>query len=232
MIARRLISTAVLTAVLIGFHAPPAQAQFTPRFSTQRRGTEGQLHIGIGATVVDLGEYTSDPWPELGASPPIFHGRIGAAIPLGGEKYFILVEVEGNTTNAEGRYVEPQDLRSYDVSEITQTGFSIMANLLRMTVGRDMIFGGGIGYHLIKHDPMLPWQMNVDGVPFLRDPFIHMGMGFQVHVSKAIVTLNEKTRLMVEGRYKVAKLGGNVPGAEQRKILMSEFQITTYLAIK
>jgi hypothetical protein len=227
-----LISTAVLAAVLIVFHAPPSQAQFTPRFSTQKRGTEGQLHIGIGATVVDLGEYTSDPWPELGASPPILHGRIGAAIPLGGENYFIAIEVEGNTTNAEGRYVESVALRSYDVPEITQTGFSIMANLLRMSAGRKTIFGGGIGYHLIKHDPILPPQMNVDGVRFLRDPFIHIGMGLQGHVARSIATLNEKTQLMVEGRYKVAWLGGNVPGAEGRKILMSEFQITTYLAIK
>lgn len=232
MIARRLISTAVLAALLTGFHTLPAQAQFTPRFSTQKRGTEGQLHIGIGATVVDLGEYTSGPWPELGASPPILHGRIGAAIPLGGEKYFIAVELEGNTTKAEGRYVESVGLRSYDVPDITQTGFSIMANFLRMSAGRKTVIGGGIGYHLIKHDPILPPQMSVDGVYFLRDPFIHIGMGLQCHVARAIAMLNEDTQLMVEGRYKVGWLGGNVPGAEGRKILMSEFQITTYLAIK
>ena len=67
MPARRLISTTTLPLLFIGLLAAPAMAQFTPRFSTQRKGPPVQWHIGIGGTVFNLGDHTNQSWTVLEA---------------------------------------------------------------------------------------------------------------------------------------------------------------------
>ena len=83
----------------------------------------------------------------------------------------------------------------------------------------------------MNHDPERPGSMLTQGEFFLRDPFLHIGFGIQAHIARAIADLNETTKLMVEARYRVATLSGNVPRS-LRSILLSEFQLGLYLAIK
>ncbi len=228
---RTLISLAAAAIVLL--LAVPAQAQFTPRFSQRQAGQPVQWHLGIGATVINLGDYTSERWPELDAPFPIVHLRGAVMIPLGPKASFFLVpELEGNFASTQGIYNDPYpiDLVSlHTVSQIGQRGFSIMLNLVRSLDDRKTLLGAGLGYHLIEHDPTQPASMTVRSVRFLNDPFQHLGIGMQLHIARAIAQLSEKTRLMVEGRYKFAYMGGNTSG---RDLLMSEFQLTAYLAIK
>jgi hypothetical protein len=231
MTGRRILSTAALATLLFGLMTPPAHAQFTPRFSTTKRKAEGQMHLGIGSTALNLGDYTSQPWPELKAGIPILHARLGIAVPVKEDALFILLEIEGNTGSTEGKFVSVSQIE-YSVPTVGQRGFSFMAGLMRSLNERKTLFGGGIGFHLIEHDPQLPPSMLNAGAQFLRDPFVHIGMGLNAHVAKAVGKLKEDTLIMLEGRYKVAYMGGNVPGSEGRKILMSEFQITAYLAVK
>ena len=72
--------------------------------------------------------------------------------------------------------------------------------------------------------------MITDDIPFEpNDPFNHIGIGFQAHYARYIAQLSDKVKLMLEGRYKAAFMAGNV---SDRTLLMSEFQVSFYLAIK
>ncbi|MCK4771356.1 MAG: hypothetical protein KAT18_00435, partial [Candidatus Latescibacteria bacterium] len=62
-----------------------------------------------------------------------------------------------------------------------------------------------------------------------KDPFMHIGVGAQMHVARAVAKIKENTSLMLEGRYKVSYMDGDVSG---RRLLMSELLLTAYLAIK
>ncbi len=231
MIARRLIPLTLLVVMFSGMISEPVQAQFTPRFSSQRKQSEGQVHLGFGATVMNVGDYTSAPWPELEAHVPVLHARLGYAIPLAGQKWFLITEIEVSTAVTNGVWAELFSSDTHVVEKIQQTGVSLMAGAAYATADRKMLFGGGFGFHLLNHDPDRPGSMLAKGEFFLRDPFLHMGFGLHFHVSRAIAVVSETTRLMVEARYKIASLGGNLPRS-LRNILMSEFQLTTYLAIK
>ena len=96
-IRRTLISTA-LAVLALTVSTTPVLAQFTPRFSQQTRRAPGQMHIGLGTNVLNLGDYTSEPWPKLEAGIGLIHARLGFAIPLSGEKWFVLTEVEAPVT--------------------------------------------------------------------------------------------------------------------------------------
>ena len=61
----------LLLVAVIGL-ALPVQAQFTPRFSRQEARLPVQWHVGLGATLLNLGDYTSERWSELDAPLPIF----------------------------------------------------------------------------------------------------------------------------------------------------------------
>jgi hypothetical protein len=230
MPARRILTSALAAAVTIAISAPAVSAQFTPRFQTRERGEPVQWHVGIGVTAVNMGDYTSETWPELGAPAPIFHGRVGVAIPLKGDELFIMPELEGNTTRTDGVYIHPLNpTRRYNISEIGQRGFSVMLNLVRAWRDRNVLIGAGLGYHLLEHDPTTVPVQITEGWPFHRDPFNHIGIGGQLHYARGIGELAEGRRLMLEARYKVALMSGNV---SDRTLLMSEFQVTLYLAIK
>ncbi len=232
MFARRLIPLALLIVFILGSVSEPVMAQFTPRFSSQRRQTEGQLHIGFGSTVMNIGDYTSEAWPDFEPPVPVLYGRLGYAIPLtGGERWYILTEIEANTANASGVWSEPQSLDTHEVTVIGQGGVSLTASGVFATEGRKMFLGGGIGFYLLNHDPDRSGSMLTQGEFFLRDPFKHLGFGVQALVARQIAEVTETTKLMVEARYRVATLAGNVPRA-LRSILLSEIQIGLFLAIK
>ncbi len=230
MSIRRILIAAAAAALALALTAPPASAQFTPRFSTQSRNEPGQFHIGLG-TNVNIGDYTSEPWPDLEAASGQLHGRLGWAIPVKAETYFIIVEVEGQLGKTNGRFKVPVNLHEYIVPTIKQRGFSIMANLTRAAAGRRTLYGAGIGYHLLTHDPLPTAAMQAVNDTFLRDPFTHIGLGGQLFYARSVGRINDTTLLMLEGRYKAAIMGGNVPGSN-RNILMSEFQITLFVAAK
>jgi hypothetical protein len=230
MFARRLLAAATLTLLFAGTMALPASAQFTPRFSSRRTGPPVQWHVGLGATFANLGDYTSEVWPLLNDPVPVFHARLGVAVPLKGESLLILPEIEFHTSSTEGEYVHPLlPGRVYPISSVGQRGFSVMASLVRSLRERNVLMGIGLGYHLIEHDPVTNPQMVTDGVPFHEDPFNHIGIGFQAHYARRIAQLAEDRILMLEGRYKAAFMSGNVSG---RTFLLSEFQLTFYIAIK
>lgn len=230
----RKTSFLLLLLAVLGF-ALPAQAQFTPRFSRQETGPPVQWHIGLGVTALNLGDYTSERWSELDAPLPIFQLHGAVMVPLGtSEKWFLMPELEGNMAlpATRGVYVDPQPIDTvveHEVGTVAQRGFSIMLNLVRSLDERRTLLGAGLGYHLIEHDPLMPASMSVRNVVFLNDPFQHLGIGLQLHAARAVSQLSEKTRLMLEARYKYAYMGGNTSG---RDLLMSEFQLTAYLAIK
>ena len=228
---RTLTSLAAAATVLL--LAVPAQAQFTPRFSQRQAGQPVQWHLGIGATVINMGDYTSERWPELDTPLPIVHLRGAVALPLGAKASFFLVpEFEVNIASTKGVYNDPYPIDPvslHTVSQIGQRGFSIMLNLVRSLDDRKTLLGAGLGYHLIEHDPTQPVSMTVRNVRFINDPFQHLGIGLQFHAARAVAQLSAKTRLMIEGRYKFAFMGGNTSG---RDLLMSEFQLTAYLAVK
>jgi len=215
--------------------ALPVQAQFTPRFSRQEAASPVQWHIGIGVTALNLGDYSSERWSELDAPLPIFQLHGAVMIPLGtSEEWFLMPELEGNIAlpATRGVYVDPMpidEVTQHEVPTIGQRGFSIMLNLVRSLDDRRTLFGAGFGYHLIEHDPVMPASMVLRDVPFINDPFQHLGIGMQLHAARAISQLSDKTRLMLEARYKYAYMGGNTSG---RTLLMSELQLTAYLAIK
>ena len=73
--------------------------------------------------------------------------------------------------------------------------------------------------------------MQTAGDAFLRDPFVHLGLGGQLFYARQIGRFNDSTLLMIEGRYKAAVMGGNIPGSS-RKILLSEFQLSLFIAAK
>jgi len=232
MFARRLIPLALLIVFILGTVSEPVLAQFTPRFSSQRRQSEGQLHIGFGSTLLNIGDYSSEAWPEFDPPVPVLYARLGYAIPLtGGEKWYILTEIEYNTANANGLWSEPASTDNHVVTDISQSGVSLTASGVYATEGRKMLLGAGFGFYLMNHDPEVPGSMLTVGENFLRDPFLHMGFGVQAHIARAIADVNETTKLMVEARYRVATLSGNVPRS-LRTILLSEFQLGLYLAIK
>jgi len=233
MIARRLMPLTLLVLFILGTVSEPVSAQFTPRFSSQRRQSEGQLHLGLGSTLVNFGDYTSEAWPAFEAPTPVLYGRLGYAIPLtGGERWFALVEIEYGTASTSGTWSEPLSLDTHEVAEISQSSVSLTASGLFATEGRKTLLGAGVGFYLMNHDPVIPGSMLAQGEVFLRDPFLHMGFGGQVHLARAIAEVSDTTRLMVEARYKVATLSGNVPRAQNRNILLSELGIGFYLAIK
>lgn len=230
MSARRLMAATASILLLSGLMPPPASAQFTPRFSTKGKGTPAQWHVGVGATIVNLGDYTSEPWPVLEAPAPIFHARIGVAVPIKGESLFLLPEVEFLAASTKGEYIHPLiPGRKYAIPTVGQRGFSIMFSLVRALRQRSVLMGAGLGYFLLEHDPVPVRQMLTDGVPFHRDPFNHIGIGLVAHYARKITELAENRTLMLEGRYKVGFLNGNV---SDRTMLLSEFQITLYLAFR
>jgi len=232
MFARRLTPLALLILFVLGTVSEPVLAQFTPRFSSQRRQTEGQLHLGFGSTVMNISDYTSEAWPEFEPPVPVLYARLGYAIPLtGGEKWYVLTEIEANTANASGLWSEPQSLDNHEVTDIAQGGAALTASAVFATEGRKMLIGGGIGFYLLNHDPERPGSMLTQGEFFLRDPFKHLGFGLQAHVARAIAKVTDTTQLMVEVRYRTASLAGNVPRA-LRNVLLSEVQLGLYLAIK
>jgi len=191
MFARRLIPLALLVVFILGTVSEPVQAQFTPRFSSQRRQSEGQLHIGLGSTLLNIGDYTSEAWPEFDAPVPVLYARLGYAIPLtGGERWYVLTEIEYNTANASGVWSEPQSLDTHNVTEIPQSGVSLTASGVFATEERKTLFGAGFGFYLLNHDPDRPGSMLTQGEFFLRDPFLHMGFGVQAHVARAIAEVS------------------------------------------
>lgn len=231
MSARRIIFITTLAVLLVGIVAAPAMAQFTPRFSTKRKGPPPQWHVGIGGTVLNLGDHTNASWPVLDAAVPIFHLRLGVAVPLKGETLFLLPEVEGHIASTSGEYIEPLTQIRSKVATISQRGFAILLSLMRATSDRRTVWGAGLGYYLTKHNPTTPESMNQYDPPldFHRDPFMHIGVGAQMHVARAVAKIKENTSLMLEGRYKVSYMDGDV---SDRKLLMSELLLTAYLAIK
>jgi hypothetical protein len=229
MPARKLLTATVLALFICGVTADTASAQFTPRFSTREATTPVQWHVGIGATVANMGDYTSGNWPQLESPTPILHARVGVAIPISGEKLFLVPEIELNTAGTEGEYVHPIALNRYLIPEVGQRGFSIMLNLVRAVNERNVLMGAGLGYHLVEHDPVIIQAQITESVPFHKDPFNHIGIGFQAHYARYLAQLSDKVKLMLEGRYKAAFLSGNV---SDRTLLMSEFQVSFYLAIK
>ncbi len=232
MSIRRILISAAVAALALTVSTSPVLAQFTPRFSQQSRREPGQIHVGLGTNVLNLGDYTSEPWPQLEAGIGLVHARLGGMIPLSGEKWFVLAEVEAQLGKTTGEFMPPYNPTArYEIGEIKQHGFSIMASLTRATSGRRSLYGAGIGYYLISHDPLAPADMQTAGDTFLRDPFVHLGMGLQGFYSRTIGRFNDTTVLMIEGRYKLALMGGNIPGSN-RKILMSEFQLTFFVAAK
>ncbi len=232
MFARRLIPLALLIVFILGTVSEPVLAQFTPRFSSQRRQSEGQLHLGFGSTLLSIGDYTSEAWPEFDPPVPVLYVRLGYAIPLtGGERWYILTEIEANTANASGLWSEPASTDNHEVTDISQGGASLTASGVFATEGRKMLLGAGIGFYVMNHDPERSSTMLQQDEYFLRDPFKHLGFGVQVLIARAIADVSETTKLMVEARYRVATLAGNVPRA-LRNILLSEFQLGFYLAIK
>ena len=230
MSARRILIDAAAALALVVLLAPSVTAQFTPRFQTRERGEQAQWHVGLGVTAVNLGDYTSETWPVLDAPAPIFHGRIGVAIPLKGNELFIVPELEFHTAGTKGVYSHPLIPTSrYTIPTIGQRGFSVLVSMVRSFRDRNVLMGAGLGYHLVEHDPTTVALQITEDVPFHRKPFNHIGIGAQLHYARALSDLAEGRRLMVEGRYKVAMMSGNV---SDRTLLLSEFQITLYLAIK
>jgi hypothetical protein len=232
---RNLTSLAAAVAATVLLLAVPAQAQFTPRFSQKGAGQPVQWHLGIGVTAINLSDYTSERWPELDTPLPIVHLRGAVALPLGAKASFFLVpEFEVNIASTKGVYNDPYPdpielVQLHTVSQIGQRGFSVMLNLVRSLDDRKTLLGAGLGYHWIQDDPARPSSMMVREVQFIADPFEHLGIGLQFHAARAVAQLSAKTRLMVEGRYKYVKMSGNTSG---RDLLLSEFQLTAYLAIK
>ena len=230
MTARRLLKTATLILAATALLAPAASAQFTPRFRTRDAGPPAQWHAGFGASFLNLGDYTSEVWPKLDAVAPVFHARFGVAIPLKGETLFIMPELEGHLSKTKGRYVHPLvPSITYTIDEVWERGFSVMLNLVRSLRERNVLMGAGLGYHLMEHDAVTVQQQVTDGVPFHQDPFNHIGIGAQLHYARGIKDFAEGRKLMLEARYKAAFLSGN---ASDRTLLLSEFQITFYLAFK
>jgi len=232
MSARRLLTVATLTLLFVGMAAPPASAQFTPRFSSRRAGPPVQWHLGLGATFANLGDYTSEVWPLLNDPVPVFHARLGVAIPLKGETLMILPEIEGHLSSTDGEYVHPLlPGLVYPISSVGQRGFSVMASLVRSLRSRNVLMGLGVGYHLIEHSAVESTQMVTDGIPFHFEEgrFNHIGIGFQAHYARRIAAFREDRILMLEGRYKAAYLSGNASG---RTLLLSEFQLTFYVAFR
>lgn len=237
MTARRLIPAALAVLALLLVLPAPAEAQFTPRFSARKQGPPLQWNLGLTTTVVNLGDYTSEHWPVLKAAVPVFGIRGALAVPIKGETLYLVPELEVHISSTSGAYAPPSISAGpgvppgteYDIADIPSNGFSVMANLVHASADGKTLLGGGIGYHLISHDPKPTASMQSDGTTFFRDPFTHLGLGVQVHLAKQVAQLSEKTHLMAEGRYRVASLGGNV---SDRVLLLSDFQLTLYLAIK
>ncbi|MFO7769411.1 MAG: hypothetical protein R6W82_10720 [bacterium] len=234
MYVRRLTAAAALSGLLLFLGASEATAQFTPRFSTEEQGPKAQWHVGLGTTVVNMGDYTSEHWPELETPVPVLNLRFGVAIPIKEETLFLMPEIEVHTAGTEGVYnvpplYGPAGAGPYEVPTITQQGFSVLLNVLRGFDERRTLVGGGIGYHLIRHDPEITSAMQSDGSIYHRDPFMHLGIGGQIHFARALTRLKENIVLMGEVRYEAAFLGGNV---SDRDILMSQFILGFYLAIE
>ena len=231
MIARRLTSLTLLVVIFLGGLSEPVRAQFTPRFSSQRKQSVGQMHLGLGATVMNIGDFSNAAWPELDEPVPVFHARLGYAIPVTGENWFLMTEIEVSTATTAGVWAEPYTNEPHTVEGVVQSGVALTAGVLYSTEGRKMLLGGGVGFHLVNHDPDRPGSMLAQGQFFLRDPFLHMGFGVHANIARKIAELSDTTFLMVEARYKVASLAGNLPRS-LRSILMSEFQLSMFLAIK
>lgn len=231
MSVRRLVATTPLILLLVGLVAAPVMAQFTPRFSTQKKGPPHQWHIGLGSTVVNLSDHSSEYWHVLNEVVPVVQLRLGVAIPLKGETIFLMPEVEMHFASTDGEYVEPLTQIHSDVSSISQLGFSVLLNLVKMADDRRTMWGGGLGYYTIQHDPVTPAEMSAFDPPleFIRDPFMHIGIGLQLFAARSILSIRENVNLMLEGRYKVASMDGNVSG---RKLLMSEFMISAIITKK
>jgi len=231
MSARRLGSTITFTLLLAGLTTAPVMAQFTPRFSTQKKGPPHQWHVGLGSTVVNLGDYSSEFWHVLNEVVPVLQLRLGVAIPVKGETIFFLPEVEMHVASTDGKYVEPLTQLSSDVNSISQLGFAVLLNVVKMTNDRGTLFGGGLGYYTTKHDPVTPKSMGEYDPPleFLRDPFMHIGIGVQFFAARSILSIREDVNLMLEGRYKASLMDGNMSG---RQLLMSEFMISAFITIK
>ena len=233
MFARRLFSITTLAALLVGLLAVPAMAQFAPRFSTRTKGPPAQWHAGIGSTVLNIGDHTGEWWPELDAVVPIPCLRLGVAVPLQGETLFLLPELEVHIASTKGKFNEPYVQGKFEVNSIRQWGFSIMLSILRAFDDRRTLLGAGLGYYLMEHNPETTPRMREEFVrplDFLVDPFKHIGLGVQLHAARAVANLKENVTLMLEGRYKVALMSGEVDPL--RNLLMSEFQITVYVAVK
>jgi len=233
MFARRLLSITTLAALLVGLLAVPAMAQFAPRFSTRRKGPPAQWHAGIGSTVWNLGDHTGEWWPELDAVVPIPCLRLGVAVPLKGEILFLLPELEVHIASTSGKFNHPTYQQEFEVNSIRQWGFSIMMSILRAFDDRRTLLGAGLGYYLMEHNPDITPEMEqyiIGPLDFLVDPFKHIGLGVQLHAARAVANLKENATLMLEGRYKVSLMSGEVNPL--RNLLMSEFQITVYVAVK
>ena len=231
MSVRRLVSTTPLILLLVGLTAAPVMAQFTPRFSTQKKGPPHQWHIGLGSTVVNLGDHSSEYWHVLNEVVPVLQLRLGVAIPIKGETIFLMPEVEMHLASTDGKYVEPLTQISSDVNSISQQGFSVLLSLVKMADDRRTMWGGGLGYYTIKHDPVPSESMGFYDPPldFMKDPFMHIGIGLQLFAARSILSIRENVNLMLEGRYKAASMDGNISG---RKLLMSEFMVSALITIK
>jgi len=231
MSVRRLVSTTSLILLLVGLTAAPVMAQFTPRFSTQRKGPPHQWHIGLGSTVANLGDHSSAIWHELNEVVPVLQFRLGVAIPIKEGTIFLMPEVEIHLASTNGDYVEPLTQIHSDVTSISQQGFSVLLSVVKMTDDRRTMWGGGLGYYTTSHDPVTPASMNLYDPPleFLKDPFMHIGIGLQFFAARSILSIKEDVNLMLEGRYKIATMDGNI---SERRLLMSEFIISGIITIK
>jgi len=236
MTARRLYAAALAVFILSLFLPIPAAAQFTPRFSSKQQGPPVQWHLGPVITLVNLGDYTSEFWPELETARDIGI-RGGLAVPIKQESLYLVTEMEVHVSSTSGSYAPPSISAGstappgteYGIPDISTRGFSVMANLVHASPDGRTLMGAGVGYHLVTHDPSPTAEMQSNGATFFRDPFTHIGLGVQFHLAKQVTQLSEKTRLMAEARYRLASLVGDV---SNRSLLVSDVLLSVYLAIK
>jgi hypothetical protein len=234
-VARKML-IGVGVGLLVALSAAPARAQFTPRFSTQEKGPPVQRMIGLGLVGFNLSDATSEQWPVLKPSLPPIHLRIGVAVPIRDEEIYLHPEIEVNGSFYLGDYNPPANAyrgiggdRTYEIEDIPQWGFSILLNLMRSSTDARTMAGAGFGFHFLQHHPPETEEMLLNQATYFRAPFTHVGIGAQVYVQRQILSLSERSRLMVQGRYQVSAMDGDVG---DRTLLLSQFQFSLFLVVK